>query len=262
MEQSLDWFKDEEFWLRFAPIMFDSQRWEETAWETENLLKLVPQRAAATILDSCCGVGRHALEFARRGFQVTGVDLTRPYIEAARESAAAEKLPIEFLIQDVRSFSRPDSFNLALNLFTSFGFFSSQREELDYLRNILRSLRAGGSLVIDVNGKEILARDFKPVEEYEMDGYRVRGEYCIADDFSRLENHWSLVPYNNLGVLGDGGEQDMQTYRFSFSHRIYSAVELRELLLEAGFNTVRIYGDFDGRPYDNEARRLITVATC
>ena len=96
-----------------------------------------------------------------------------------------------------------------------------------------------------------------------MDGYRVRGEYRIADDFSRLENRWSLLPDSTPeDDHGDGGEQEAQTYGFSFSHRIYSAVELRGLLVEAGFHTVCIYGDFDGRPYDNEARRLIAVATC
>jgi SAM-dependent methyltransferase len=248
MEESLDWFEDEQFWIRFAPVMFNADRWADTPWETENLLRLAPVPDGAALLDSCCGVGRHALEFARRGYRVTAVDRTRAYIEAARDSAEAENLTIEFLTQDVRGFRRPRSFSLALNLFTSFGFFSSMDEEIQYITNIRESLLPGGSFVIDLNGKEILSRDFNPSEEYELDGYTVRGEYRIEDDFCRLENRWSLE--------SDDGE----SFSYSFSHRIYSAAELRSLLLECGFSTVRIYGGFDGRAYDNNALRLITVA--
>ena len=129
----MDWFEDDQFWLRFAPVMFDSQRWEETPLEVDGILRMADVPPAAAVLDSCCGVGRHSLEFARRGFSVTAVDRTGPYIEAARESAAAEGLDIEFLQQDVREFIRTGSFDLALNLFTSFGFFSSLDEEIKYL---------------------------------------------------------------------------------------------------------------------------------
>jgi SAM-dependent methyltransferase len=247
MERILEWFEDDQFWLRFAPVMFDPQRWAETAGEVEAILAMTSPQKGAAVLDSCCGVGRHTLEFARRGYTVTAVDRTRGYIEAALETAAAEELDIEFLLQDVRVFRRPDYYNLALNLFTSFGFFSDQKEEIRYIKNIRDSLKPGGCFVIDVNGKEILARDFTACEEYEMDGYSVRGEYTIEDDFATLNNLWS--------IKGPG-----ENYSYRFSHRIYSAVELKELLLSCGFKNVGIKGGFDGRPYDNNAERLISIA--
>lgn len=247
MELSLEWFEDDQFWLRFAPVMFDPQRWAETSGEVKAIIAMTGVAGGSTILDSCCGVGRHSLEFARRAYRVTAVDRTRGYIEAARETAAAEELDIEFLLQDVRDFRRPEYYNLALNLFTSFGFFSDQEEEIRYIRNILDSLKPGGSFVIDVNGKEILSRDFVREEEYEMDGYMVRGEYAIEDDFSILNNLWSIDAHG-------------ENYSYRFSHRIYSAVELKELLLRCGFESVEIKGGFDGRPYDNNAVRLISIA--
>ena len=243
----MDWFENDQFWVRFAPIMFDAERWEDTPWEVDNLLKLTGLHAGGTVLDSCCGVGRHALEFARRGFKVTGVDRTAPYLDAAAESADSENLDIEFVLQDVRSFSRPAAFDLAMNLFTSFGFFSSVEEEKQYITSIHTNLTGNGIFVIDVNGKETLARDFKLSEEYEKDGYTVRGEYLIEEDFSLLNNTWSI-------------SRDGEEYSFQFSHRIYSAVELKQLLLECGFSKVEVYGGFDGRPYNHEAIRLITVA--
>jgi SAM-dependent methyltransferase len=247
MEMILEWFEDDQFWLRFAPVMFDPQRWAETPGEVASIINMTGTEAGSRVLDSCCGVGRHSLEFARRGYQVTAIDRTRGYIEAAREPAAAEELDIEFMLQDVRFFRRPDYYDLALNLFTSFGFFSDQQEELRYIENIRESLKPGGVFVIDVNGKEILSRDFVAAEEYEMDGYTVRGEYTIEDDFSTLNNIWSL-------------KGPKENYNFRFSHRIYSALELKELLLNCGFESVCIKGGFDGRPYDHNAQRLISIA--
>ncbi len=243
----MDWFEDDQFWVRFAPVMFDSARWEDTSWEVDGLLNMTSLSKGTSILDSCCGVGRHSLEFARRGFNVTGVDRTQAYIDAAIESADTENLSIEFILQDVREFCRPETYSLAMNMFTSFGFFSSMEDEKQYIANIHTTLKKGGLFVIDVNGKEILSRDFKPMEEYTENGITVRGEYKIENDFSVLNNHWSIY-------------ENSEQYSFQFSHRIYSAVELKELLLECGFQTVSVFGGFDGRPYDNNAQRLITIA--
>lgn len=243
----MEWFEDDQFWIRFAPIMFDADRWADTPGEVDALLKLSGIGENSRILDSCCGVGRHALELARRGYLVTAVDRTRAYLEAAQESAEAEELSIEFILDDVRRFLRPESFDLALNLFTSFGFFTHREEEHSYISNILSSLAPGGIFLIDVNGKELIARDFVETEEYLQDGYRVQGEYRLEKDFTLLFNRWSL-------------EKDGERYQATFRHRIYSAAELRSLLLRGGFSEVEIYGGYDGRPYDHKALRLIVAA--
>src|SRR3989475_11807180 len=88
----------------------------------------------ATVLDLCCGPGRHALEFARRGFQVTGVDRTARYLETARTAARGAGLTIELVQEDMRSFHRPATLALALNLFSSFGYFAAASEDLTVLR--------------------------------------------------------------------------------------------------------------------------------
>ncbi len=243
----MDWFEDDQFWIRFAPVMFDSTRWENTSWEVDGVLSMADIPDGSEVLDSCCGVGRHSLEFGRRGYKVTAVDRTRAYIDAARDSAETEQLSIDFVLQDVRDFRRPDTYTLAMNMFTSFGFFSSMEEEKQYISNIRDTLKSGGLFLIDVNGKEIISRDFKPLEQYTENGITVRGEYKILDDFSVLNNRWSI-------------EEKGENYSFEFSHRIYSAAELKELLLECGFSRVTVYGGFDGRPYDTNAQRLITIA--
>ncbi|MDR0450934.1 MAG: class I SAM-dependent methyltransferase, partial [Treponema sp.] len=119
-----EWFNDGEFWERYAPIMFDDKRWEEIPEVADGVtwlarLDLYPEEEAGLpsgqglpssgprLADLCCGFGRLTLEFARRGFAATGVDITESYLAAAREDAAYENLDIEFVKQDVRDFRRP-----------------------------------------------------------------------------------------------------------------------------------------------------------
>ena len=242
------WFENDTFWERFAPIMFDEARWAGSKWEAQGVLKLSATGPSSAILDSCCGVGRHVVEFAKLGHKVTGIDRTRSYIEAARELVNAEGLDVELLTGDVRSFIRPEEFQLAVNMFTSFGFFENLNEERIYIDNIYKSLSKGGSFVIDVNGKELLARDFTESEAWEKDGFLIFTEYSIEDSWNTLKNRWMII------------DQDGERFEYVFSHRIYSANELSSLLIESGFESVEVFGGFDGKPYNDKAERLIVCA--
>jgi len=82
-------------------------------------------------------------ELARRGYGCTGVDITPSYVRAARESAAAEALDVQWVLQDVRTFVRPSAYDLALNLYISFGYFDDPAEDLLFVQNVLASLRSG-----------------------------------------------------------------------------------------------------------------------
>jgi len=214
--------------------------------EAEQILALVrpPQRAA--VLDLCCGPGRNALEFARRGFQVTGVDRTIRYIEAARAAARREGLTVEFVQEDMRRFHRPAAFGLALNLFTSFGYFTDVEEDLQVLRHVHASLTPGGMVLLEMAGKEPLARDFQPRIWHR---HAARDEYLleerlVREGWSVIENHWIWIR---------GPEQKVFTWRI----RLYSGAELMDLLSKAGFSVVQLYGSLAGTPYDQTAQRLV-----
>ena len=105
------------------------------------------------------------MELARRGFNVTGVDRAAQYLGQARQQALEEGLVIEFVQQDMREFRRPGSFDIPLNLNTSFGYFEDPADDLQVLPNIHASLQPGGSLVAKTIVKEVLARIFQEREE-------------------------------------------------------------------------------------------------
>jgi SAM-dependent methyltransferase len=241
------WHQQIDFWERFAPFLFTEKHWESAVRDVNHLVDLLGVQDGDAILDLCCGPGRHSLEFARHGFKVTGVDVTSSYLREARSRAEKENISIEFIQEDARKFCQPETFQSALLMYTSFGYFEDQRENQQVLVNVRKSLKVGGKLVIDVMGKEVLARIFQEKGWEERDGIFFLQERVISKDWSWIENRWILL---------DG----LDRVEIEVSHWLYSATELSSILAEAGFDNVQCYGDLAGSPYDHKARRLICVA--
>jgi hypothetical protein len=134
------------------------------------------------------------------------------------------------------------------NLFTSFGYFGEVEEDLAVLKNVFNSLTPGGCFVIDLMGKEIIARGFSPSAVDELpDGSILVQMREITADWYRIRSHWLLVR-----------EQKLTEVRFD--HALYSGRELADLLKQAGFERVKLFGSLQGIPYDVNAKRLVAVA--
>jgi SAM-dependent methyltransferase len=124
--------------------MFGGERWEMAPAEVDAMVALLGIKPGAAVLDLCCGVGRYALELARKGFYVTGVDRTAAYLQIAREKATVEHLGLDLVQDDMRHFVRPSAFDAAINLYTSFVFFEDPADDRKVVENVLHSLRPGG----------------------------------------------------------------------------------------------------------------------
>lgn len=241
------WFENDAFWHVFAPTMFRQKQIDAATEEIDCVLALAPVEPGAAVLDICCGPGRHSLELARRGYCVTGVDRTREFLDTARDRAQQGNLTVELLECDAREFSRPESFDLAINLYTSFGYFEDQDEDRRMAGNILEALKPGGRLVMEMMGKEILARIFTPRNWEEIDDVILLQERTLSDSWRWIEDRWILL-------------RGQERHEYRFGHRLYSADELCSLLAEVGFAETTVYGSLAGAPYDHEAMRLVVVA--
>ena len=240
------WHEEDAFWETVP--MFSDRQWEIAPEEVSAVVSLLGIEPGAAVLDLPCGVGRHSLELARRGYRVTGVDRTAAYLETARDKAAADNLELELVQADMREFARPEAFDAAINLYTSFGYFEELAQDRQVLQNFYQSLRPGGTLVMDMMGKEVLARIFLPCDWRELpDGTLFLQERRVSRDWTWMNNRWILV-------------KNGQRKEFTVSHRIYDGAGLRAMLLEAGFEVVVLHGALMGSPYDTEARRLVAVA--
>ena len=240
------WHDDDNMWVTMGPLMFTPKSVARAPGEVGQVIALLGLAPGCAILDLGCGVGRHALEFARQGFRVTGVDRTAAFVEQARQLAVAEDLAVELLVGDMREFVRDESFDAILSMLTSFSYFEDPAENLRVLENAHRSLRPGGKLILETAGKEILARIFRERDWHEVPGGFWLQERQVSDDWSRMNNRWILI-------------RDGQAEEFRLRHWVYAATELADMFRAAGFGQVAIYGGLDGSPYDLHARRLVAV---
>jgi SAM-dependent methyltransferase len=244
---SKPWHEDDAFWLARDRFMVSPQAREQAIADVAHVLKHLQLPPGAAVLDLCCGPGRHCIELARRGYRVTAVDRTAAYLDQARRLAAEAGATVEFMQDDMRRFCRPDGFEAVVNLFTSFGYFDDPHEDRQVLVNLHRSLKAGGRLVMDMMGKEILARVFRPRDWQEQYGVLLLSDRSVERD-------WSWMKVREIYI--DGTRREART----FEHRLYSAAELKSLLLNVGFTEVQVFGSMDGTPYDQHAKRLVAVA--
>ncbi|MFH1808795.1 MAG: class I SAM-dependent methyltransferase [Pseudomonadota bacterium] len=245
---TVPWHDDDAFWRDFDPVMFDEDRFAAAPAEIEALLGLVQVRPPGSVLDLCCGPGRHAVELARRGFTVTGVDRTAAYLERAGARASDAGLQVEWVQDDMRHFVRPRAFDLAVNLFTAFGYFEDPAQDRQVLDKLRQSLKPGGVLVMDLLGKEILARKFRQRDWDRLaDGTLIIEDRELQHSFGWIRNQWTLL-------------RQGQTVQVVVEHRLYAASELEGLLRDVGFDQVQSFGSLHGTPYDHEAERLVVVA--
>jgi SAM-dependent methyltransferase len=242
------WYEDEDFWREMYPYMFPTEKFSAAEEQVSQILSLTALEEGS-VLDLCCGPGRHALEFARRGYRVTGVDGKKFLLDRAKERAAESGQQVEWIHQDMREFAKPNAFQLAVNLWSSFGYFENEADDLRVLSNIFESLRPGGVFVVDLFGKEVMAGGASLTTSTEHpDGSLLVERRKICDGWSRVANEWILI-------------KEAGARRFYFELTIYSGRELRERLFATGFADVKLFGDLAGRPYDWEARRLVVKAT-
>ncbi|TFF67543.1 methyltransferase domain-containing protein [Candidatus Thorarchaeota archaeon] len=248
MPRPRHWYDDDEMWMTFQSSMFNQERMESTPEEVTNLIELLAIEDGNTILDLCCGIGRHTLEFARCGFTVVGVDRTKQYVETARKTAQDEGLDVEFVVDDMRTFTREAAFDAILSMYTSFGYFDAHEEQMRVLRNVYSSLKPGGRFVYQSMGKEVLARIFLPNNWSETeDGFHLERRE-VSEDWSKMSNKWHYIRRDDGAIRS-----------WNVEHWIYSAAEFKRMLADTGFSEAKVYGDLDGSPYDHKAHCLIAV---
>ena len=139
-----DWHESDEFWTAAIGPLFDENVWAAAARQAEPLAALLELEPPARILDLGCGPGRFCLPLARLGYEVTGVDRTRPFLEEAERRAGEAGLSIEFVQADMREFSRAAGFDAVISMMTSFGYFEDPADDRKVVQNVRESLAGDG----------------------------------------------------------------------------------------------------------------------
>ncbi|MFL6015981.1 MAG: SAM-dependent methyltransferase [Gaiellaceae bacterium] len=241
-----DWFDGyfEEEWLDEIALNIPEER---TRKEVDFVLERLELEPGARVLDVACGHGRHSLELARRGFRVTGVDLSPRSIELAREAAASEGLDATFVERDARELDFDAEFDASINLFTSvLGYFDEEAENRRVVEAVARALRPGGSFLVDTINLLSLARGFQELHWEDFASGTLMVEHRAFD----FERGRSVADW--MFVSRDGSRK---TIRHSL--RVYAPHELIAMFEAAGLDVVGRWGSFDGDEISFDAWRLI-----
>lgn len=241
----MSWYKD---WFDSDNYLKVYSHRDET--EAERLVALIVNNinlfAGGKVLDMACGSGRHAIIFALKGYEVTAIDLSKNLIATAEANAKAQNVNIEFVNSDILEFSSSIKYDLAVNLFTSIGYFDDDEDNFKVILKAFDLLKVGGYFVIDYFNKNYLLKNLIPTSVFSDNGSRITQNRYI--DGNRVRKN---ITIENNGKIDE----------FYESVRLYSNYELLGVLQRAGFKIMNKFGDFKGNDFEEESsQRLIIFA--
>lgn len=242
MKSQKEWF-EEWFDSPYYPILYKHRNDSEAELFLTNLTSFLKVNTSQRIIDLACGRGRHSVFLNKMGFNVTGVDLSGQSIAYAKQF---ENKNLQFKIADLRNLHLGETFDIALNLFTSFGYFDCLDTNNKVVRQIHSLLNPGGLLVIDFFNLKTTLSGLVQHEEKEIDGV-------------------SFAINRNL-QLGNIIKQIQVNHQES-SHTFYEKVQalnitdFEAMLIENGFRINQIFGDYHLNNFEPESSpRLIIIA--
>ena len=246
LEPAPDWWRS-----GFGPsylAIYDAYLAERTPTEIDQLEALLKIKPPLRILDLPCGQGRHSIELARRGYEVTGEDLSPYLLGIARERARSAGVAVHWLQGDMREPIPGQRFDLVLNLFTSFGYFADDADDRRVAAAAAAMLGPGGRLVLEViNGDRIAAN-------FEERGWFPVGDIVVMERRSLDRLTRRMLVERTVEITGKS-ETDQHAVR------LYGAGHLEAVLRQAGFADVELFGDWNGAPATPDSLRLIAVAS-
>jgi SAM-dependent methyltransferase len=243
----VDFFRGD--YLNVYGHMFTEERAQKESAFVADALELKP---GASVLDLCCGQGRHAVQLAKRGMRVTGLDLNAEYLELAKKSAESSKVEIETVAGDMRKIPYANKFDAIVNMYSSFGYLESEAEDLKVLESAAKALKAGGRLLLDMLNREWAIDNYIQNDWHTgADGtlYVERRDLDLAA--SRMHVHFIVVD-----APPKGGRRE------SIGHniRLYTLTEMMRLLERVGMRVTAVFGGFEREVYAIGTRRMIIVA--
>ena len=238
----MSWYQD---WFNSENYLRVYRHRDET--EAERLVELIINNTElesnSKILDMACGSGRHSIILAKKGFDVTAIDISQRLISDAKTNANQNDVKINFILSDILKFQTSDRFKLALNLFTSIGYFESDDDNFQVILNAYQFLDKGGYFVIDYFNKKYLTANLIPTTIFSENGYRITQNRSI---------HKHRV-IKDIMIEKNGSIEE-----FYESVRLYSYDEMLDYFKKAGFSIIKEFGDYNGNKFNHDSSpRLI-----
>lgn len=236
------WYKD---WFNspYYDILYKHRDEQEAQRFIDRLLVWLQPAPGARMLDLACGKGRFAVYLARKGFDVTGLDLSENSITFARQS---ESPNLSFFTHDMRLPFRINYFDHTFSFFTSFGYFEHEKDDLRTLKSIRAGLRKGGTFVLDFFNSAYVTRYLLGEERKEIGGMTFHIHKWV--DKQRVNKQISF-------------EAEGRQWQYQESVRLFTLDDFERLFARSGLEIAETFGDYTLQPFrPADSPRLIIVA--
>jgi 2-polyprenyl-3-methyl-5-hydroxy-6-metoxy-1,4-benzoquinol methylase len=239
-----DWFDGffEGEWLDYLAVRPP----EQTDREAGLIVEALGLQPGMAVLDLACGRGRISVELARRGMQVTGLDLSPGSLELAASAAEEAGVQLVLIHRDMRQLDEVERYDAVVSMFSSFGYFERQEDDERVLANVARALVPGGGLLLDTINPVGLSHRFAPRDWRRFDDGTTLLEEREHDQLAgRVRSEWTFV------------HRDGDRRTLSFSMRMYTAAELAAMFAAAGLPVERSWGGFGGEKLGEGTRAIL-----
>ena len=238
------WF-EKWFDSKYYHLLYSNRNTNEAAFFIDHLFnKIAPSISAnSKILDIACGKGRHALHVNSFGYNVTGIDLSEASIKFAKKF---ENEDLKFFVHDMRNIFKENSFDICLNLFTSFGYFLNDTENQQAITAMAKNLKKNGLLILDYLNV-LKALENLPEEEVKtIEGINFYIKKEVSNGYIR----------KTISFTADG--ENHQYYEFV---KVITKENFNQYFINAGLKIKETYGDYQLNSFENnESERLIFIA--
>ena len=224
------------------PVVYAQRTVEAAAPESAFAVEQLRIGSSDAVLDLCCGNGRHMVHLLERSASVVGLDYSRDLLCLARRNIGT----MGSLVRgDMRALPFVEAFDVAVNFFTSFGYFMDPEENCAVARGMARALRVDGRFFMDYLNAPHVEATLVPHSEREQDGFHIAEDRWIDAAAHRVNKRTTV--HKGDEVVLESGE----------SVRLYRPPELFALLRDAGLEIDRVFGDYEGRPLDETRPRML-----
>ena len=240
----MDWTKEyfDDVYLKYFLLPQNEERTKEQVNFVEKFL--LPN---SYVLDAGCGIGRHSIELAKRGYRVLGIDSSPLYIKFAEDFKNVLNLEnLDFKLVDMRELAFKDSFDAVINMWSSFGYFDDDTNE-KIVSNFYNALKKGGALIIDIENRDYILKYFiRETFKEKEDGVFILER--------RKFNPVTSVVSTHRYIVGPNLRKDYIRHI-----RIYSLTEMINLFKKFAFKNIEYYGNYDFEKFHIDSERIIII---